>query len=139
MFSVPVPEDFRSKESKFPEVSAIFVVGKGYQQWKVEKCPFCGKVHVHGAGSEGDDPYGFLGHRLTHCGDGVPDNNGYILVAKSPEQVKEATMDRMVNNQGLMDALDDLMFLSQPSDPKYPEDDVIREHILGERAKRNSQ
>jgi hypothetical protein len=43
--------------------------------WVVEKCPHCGKRHVHGAGAGKEDPHNFLGHRNLYC---HPD--GYILV-----------------------------------------------------------
>jgi len=33
--------------------------------WRVLKCPFCGKKHVHGGGCIGEPPLG--GTRVSHC------------------------------------------------------------------------
>lgn len=30
-------------------------------------CPFCGKVHTHGGGIEGQEPLEPLGSRVSHC------------------------------------------------------------------------
>lgn len=58
---------------------------RGYKQWIVQKCPYCGEKHVHGAGSGKDDPMKRLSHRLAHCGfpytdrEGFNNDAGYIL------------------------------------------------------------
>jgi hypothetical protein len=40
-------------------------------------CPYCGEIHVHGAGLDGKA----YGHRATHCvNPNEYDNDGYTLV-----------------------------------------------------------
>lgn len=41
-------------------------------------CPFCGNVHIHGAG---EDRTAASGHRVAHCTGGRP-NPGYIVIVK---------------------------------------------------------
>lgn len=41
-------------------------------------CPYCKQEHVHGGGKSGDDVRQFLGHRVSHCSSGPP-NDGYDL------------------------------------------------------------
>lgn len=53
--------------------------------WIVDKCPYCGKKHTHGAGfSEGNvDPKEYLGHRVAHCISGEHDrDDSYTLVCE---------------------------------------------------------
>jgi hypothetical protein len=38
-------------------------------------CPYCGEIHTHGAGKDGN----LYGHRLSHCIN-KHDNGGYDLV-----------------------------------------------------------
>jgi hypothetical protein len=49
--------------------------------WMVvtEPCPYCGKVHVHGAGPSHEVP--MLGHRAAHCIN-EPATTGYILIPR---------------------------------------------------------
>lgn len=49
--------------------------GRRNSMWTltVERCPLCGKRHVHGGG-DGETPT--LGHRVAHCVDGT---GGYVL------------------------------------------------------------
>lgn len=50
--------------------------------WVVLDCPYCHGTHTHGAGPLAvNAPDGFLGHRLTHCGN---PGDGYTLVKESP-------------------------------------------------------
>ena len=46
--------------------------------WIVDKCPHCGRHHMHPAGGPGENAKTFLGHQTTSC---HPD--GYILVDAS--------------------------------------------------------
>lgn len=50
---------------------------RGYKQWIVQKCPYCGEKHVHGAGKGKDDPMKRLSHRLAHCGFPYTDREGF--------------------------------------------------------------
>ncbi len=45
----------------------------------VLKCPYCGRVHLHGGGN-GEQP--ILGHRLSHCWERLP--RDYELVRGEP-------------------------------------------------------
>ena len=63
-------------DDKVPVTLARLVRG----QWVVQKCPYCGKKHYHGAGGKRDNPLTFLGHRVAHCFGPNADNRGYILV-----------------------------------------------------------
>ena len=35
--------------------------------WKVLRCPYCGKSHLHGAGENPDTVCEYLTHRVAHC------------------------------------------------------------------------
>lgn len=60
-------------------------------QWRIPECPFCGKDHVHGAGSFEDyadgtrDPVDisrtFLGWRVPHCETNPPPDNGQYFLS----------------------------------------------------------
>lgn len=52
-------------------------------QWVVQKCPYCGGKHFHGAGGDNvskEEARKLLGHRASHCIKELPNNVGYILV-----------------------------------------------------------
>jgi hypothetical protein len=49
--------------------------------FRTERCPYCGKRHIHGAGLPGDDPRDYQGPRLAHCWRG----NYFIRLAGDPE------------------------------------------------------
>jgi hypothetical protein len=44
----------------------------------VERCPYCGRRHVHG--DAGRRERGEHGHRLAHCRERTAGNPGYVLV-----------------------------------------------------------
>jgi hypothetical protein len=46
---------------------ATLIVRDGVRSWAVDDCPFCGNMHVHGAGKDGSAPEDYLGHRVAHC------------------------------------------------------------------------
>lgn len=53
----------------------------GTHRWSltVERCPLCGKRHVHGGG---DGPSPTLGHRVSHCaGDDVAAGDYFLVDA----------------------------------------------------------
>ena len=41
--------------------------GREGWSWRIQRCPFCSKVHSHGGGNAKEDPLTFLGHREPHC------------------------------------------------------------------------
>jgi len=47
-------------------------------------CPYCGKKHNHGGGTESEDIQESAGHRGSHCG--TAKNEGYVLVI--PDDIK---------------------------------------------------
>lgn len=55
------------ESSALPEQPAVFKRGIRGNYWIVERCIFCGKRHVHGAGEHHQDPARFLSPRLAHC------------------------------------------------------------------------
>lgn len=46
----------------------------------VDRCPHCGRRHVHGDGGERDGHSGFRGHRYGHCRDPRAAGIGYVLL-----------------------------------------------------------
>lgn len=52
-----------------PEVRVELVHNRdGIRDWRfVDRCPYCGARHSHGAGREDTDPREYLGHRAAHC------------------------------------------------------------------------
>lgn len=57
-----------------PTVKAHLVHKARANSWQVNRCPYCGRSHQHGAGGPDDKPLDFLGHRIANCGKG-----GYFL------------------------------------------------------------
>lgn len=57
----------------------------GCYLWKLLSCPYCGKKHLHGAGTELDEVGGYLGHRTAHCVGKHNQSAGYRLVRSSDE------------------------------------------------------
>ncbi len=56
-----------------PRVVRAVLVGEGDgARYVVERCPYCGRRHVHGAGD---------GHRVPHC---LAPGDGYVLVGERP-------------------------------------------------------
>ena len=51
-------------------------------------CPFCGKIHLHGAGTPGGVVYG---PRASHCSTPSPEVPGYMIV-----QPPNAEVERML-------------------------------------------
>lgn len=60
--------------------------------WKVVRCPYCAREHVHGI-DPGEDPRLFLGGRCSHCQPRVPDDpqglSEYRLVAIAGDPTSE--------------------------------------------------
>lgn len=42
-------------------------------------CPYCGKTHQHGGGTDISSINDMLGHRGSHCVSPGEDNRGYVL------------------------------------------------------------
>jgi hypothetical protein len=57
----------------------------------IPRCVYCGKKHVHGAGSKAD--CGDHGHRVSHCYSG-PRNRGYYLYEPCEQQPPPPTRGR---------------------------------------------
>lgn len=53
--------------------------GRPWRQWKIGRCPICGRRHYHGAGGPEDDPRRYLGPRVPHCVRGVGTLRTYTL------------------------------------------------------------
>lgn len=51
----------------FLQVEAYLKINKDNRSWVVDKCPFCGKRHIHGAGNLDADPDFYLGIQDSHC------------------------------------------------------------------------
>lgn len=56
-------------DNESPIAFVVLQITGDARQWKVLRCPYCGEVHLHGAGGRDDDPHEFLGGRFAHCGD----------------------------------------------------------------------
>lgn len=55
--------------------------GEAYS-WLVLCCPFCGKPHIHGAGTDPREVDSFLGGRVPHCLNGGGNVREYQLVRR---------------------------------------------------------
>lgn len=60
--------------------------GRAWRQWRVLRCPHCGKRHHHGAGGPQDDPRRFLGHRIAHCVLNAGPRPSYVLVESTKHE-----------------------------------------------------
>ncbi len=40
---------------------------KSEWSWVIQRCPYCGERHYHGAGEPGENPRRWLGTRVPHC------------------------------------------------------------------------
>jgi hypothetical protein len=87
-----------------PKVLVRLKRRRGYKQWIVQKCPYCGEKHIHGAGEGKDDPMKFLSHRVAHCGDpyirkeGFNNDAGYILELDVMVICKNIVLDECCGN-----------------------------------------
>ena len=72
------------KEKKVPEAEVVLweEPSSGKRSWVVERCPYCGKKHMHDAGTSADDPKTYLGHWPSLCKKKYPSDIGYKLVEK---------------------------------------------------------
>ena len=43
-------------------------------------CPYCRRIHIHGAGNKPEPDLNLLGHRWSHCHNGESRNMGYNLI-----------------------------------------------------------
>lgn len=50
-----------------PTVFARLVTVKRKLKWLIDRCPYCGRPHLHTAGDGTTDPRGHLGRRESHC------------------------------------------------------------------------
>ena len=57
----------RVKDGDVPTVLAHVVEGAVVRKLVVDDCPFCGLIHVHGAGRSGEPIEGQLGEREAGC------------------------------------------------------------------------
>lgn len=72
------------------QAKCVFVINRDesgeWYQWKVLSCPYCGKVHFHGAGASREKARDMLGHRSAHCVQGNDSSGGYYLVDEEGDQ-----------------------------------------------------
>ncbi len=53
-----------SRGETIPTVAGQLTRGETCWQLVIDRCPHCGRKHVHGGGPIGERPYG--GHRVSH-------------------------------------------------------------------------
>lgn len=51
-----------------PNALAVLLKAEFLWQWKVDRCPRCNGVHVHGGGPIGGNPRERLGYTAAPCG-----------------------------------------------------------------------
>lgn len=75
-------QDFSSKSETYLEspklahATATRTRDGSAWKWTIERCPLCGKSHIHGGG-DGGEPSG--GHRVAHCQ--TAGGSSYVLSA----------------------------------------------------------
>ena len=64
---------------RYPVATVIEVrVWQGHRQFRV-LCPYCGEIHLQGAGKVGEGVEDYRGHRNSHCLSDRPEDVGYFI------------------------------------------------------------
>lgn len=74
------------KDAPAAYVTLLRASPRGYpiNRWQILKCPYCGKQHLHGAGTYDEDPDIYLGYREAHCAGPGVQRGGYLLTKANP-------------------------------------------------------
>lgn len=86
----------------FPAAPVLLERNSTAWRWLVTACPVCGGVrrHVHGGGLIDEDPRGYLGSRVLHCGPrhGV---HSYNLYDADPSRTLRLIQERKFHARGI--------------------------------------